>query len=150
MNKRFIYFSHTGNGDYLAEYLSKRGYEITKVNEKSKLPKSFFFSMMVGGFRSGLGLKGKLIDYHPDLSPEEEVIIGSPIWNGRLVPAINAVLAQTDLSNRKLTFLLYCGGGEAPKAVAKLSSRYPDAFILVLKEPKKHPEELSRLEDMIR
>lgn len=145
MKKLFLYYSLTGNGDFLAKKMEEKGYEIRKVTEKAKAPKVFFFRVLFGGFRAGLGLKGKLIDYDPDVSAYEEIVIGSPIWNGRFPPAINAVLSKTDLSNKKLTFLFYSGSGDYPKAAKKALKLYPEATILVLKEPKSHEGEAEKL-----
>lgn len=149
MNKLFIYFSLTGNGDLIADILKEKGYEIEKVVEKHKAPKRFFFRVMEGGFRAGMNLKGRLIDYHPEhASDYEEIVIGSPIWNGRFPPAINSVLAETDLSKVKLTFLFYSGSGDIPKVAKKINKEYPNAQIIVLKEPKTHESELEKIKEL--
>ena len=148
MNKIFIYFSLTGNGDFLAPYLEDKGYEIRKVVEKKKTSKIFFFRVMGGGFRAGLGLKGKLINYDNNVEGFDEIIIGSPVWNGRFPPAINSVLDQTDLTNKKLTFLFYSGSGDTPKVYEKIKKVYPLASIIVLKEPKTHENELEKIKEL--
>ena len=147
MKKIFIYFSLSGNGDFLANYLKDKGYEIRKVTEKKKAPKKFFFRVLEGGFRAGMNLKGKLVDYNNDISEFDEVVIGSPVWNGRFPPAINSVLAETDLSNKKLTFLFYSGSGDNPKVLKKIYKNYKDANVVVLKEPKTHQFELNKIEN---
>ena len=145
MKKLFIYYSLTGNGDFVASYLLDKGYEVRKVIEKAKAPKIFFFRVLVGGFRAGVGAKGKLIDYDNDVSKFDSVVIGSPIWNGRFPPAINSVLAQTDFANKKLTFVFYSGSGEGKKAKQKVEKLFPEALIVFLKEPKKNEKELEKL-----
>ena len=62
MKKIFIYYSLTGSGDLVADTLKSKGYDIRKVVSKHKYPKSFFWLMMVGGFRAGTNKKDKLID----------------------------------------------------------------------------------------
>ena len=146
MNKLFIYYSLTGNGDYIANYLKDKGYEIRKVIEKKKAPKKFFFRVLIGGFRAGLTLKGKLIGYDNDVSAYDEIVIGTPVWNGRFPPAINSVLTNTDLTNKKLTFLFYSGSGEMPKVYKKINEVYPEARIIVLKEPKTHETEIAKID----
>ena len=42
MRKIFIYYSLTGNGDFVASKMLENGYEVRKVIEKKKMPKSFF------------------------------------------------------------------------------------------------------------
>ena len=145
MNKLFIYYSFTGNGDEVANVLSNKGYEIRKVIEKNKMPKSFFFGVLAGGFRAGIKQKAKLIDYNNDVSSFAEIVIGSPIWNGRLTPAINTVISKTNLENKKLTFVFYSGSGEGQKALKTINKLFENANVVFLKEPKKYNEELNKL-----
>ena len=148
MKKLFIYYSFTGNGDEVAKKLEEKGYEIRKVEEDYKMPKSFFMQMMSGGFRAGIGVKGKLKEYNNDVSNYDEVVIGSPIWNGRFPPATNGILAETDLSNKVVKFVLYSGSGEGPKALKKINKLFENATVIFLQEPKKHIEEFEKLKDL--
>ena len=120
------------------------GYDVRKVNAKS-LKKNNFWNIFKGGFLAGIGAKSKLIDYNNDVSNYDEIIIGSPIWNGKFSCPINTVLAKTNLDNKNLKFVLYSGSGEAKKAIKKIIKKYPNAQIIVLKEPKKYNEELEKI-----
>ena len=150
MNKLFIYYSLTGNGEQVASYFEKQNYEIRRAIEKKKMPKSFFWMIMAGGFRAGMNLKGKLIDFNNDVSSYDEIVIGSPIWNGKLPPAINAVLNKCDLSNKRITFVLYSGSGEGKKAVKKIHKLFGEAKIVFLKEPKKYADEFAKLNELFK
>ena len=88
--------------------------------------------------------KSKLVDFDPSVEGYDRVVIGSPIWNGRLSCPINAALAALSLGDLPVSFLLYAGGGAAPKAVKRIEKEYPNARVLVLKEPKKDANELTR------
>ena len=146
MKRLFIYYSLTGNGDVVANYLDNKKIEIRKVETKYKLSKHLLPAMMKGGFHALIGKKAKLINYDNDVSNYDEIIIGSPIWNSRLTPPINTVLKNTDLTNKKVTFILYSGSGFGKKATKKLSKKYPTSKIINIKEPKKYNEELKKLE----
>ena len=148
MKKLFLYSSFTGSGDLVSKEFEKAGFELRKAVEKKKFPKSFFWSIMSGGFRATLGLKGKLVSYDKDVSSFEKIVIGSPIWNGRFPPVMNAVLKETDFSNKDLTFVFYSGSGEGKKAEARVKKEFPTAKILFLKEPKKYPDELKKLKKL--
>ena len=145
MKKLFIYFSYTGNGDIVAEEYKKLGYEIRKVELKKRLPKSFFWLIMTGGFLAGIGAKPKLKEYDKDISSFEEIVIGSPIWNGRFAAPINTLLKELDLKNKKVDFLFYAGSGEGKKAQKKVKKKYPNSSYIFLKEPKKYQEELKKI-----
>ena len=146
MKKLFLYYSYTGNGDIVAEYLKEKGYDIRKFDTVKKLPKSFFWSMMVGGFQAGTKKKAKLLPFDQDISAYDEVVIGSPIWNDRFSPALNGLLATLDFSTKKLSFVFYSGSGEGKKAVQRLEKEYPNVPYVFLKTPKKDPEELKKLD----
>ena len=146
MAKLFIYYSYTGNGDVVANYLKEKGYEIRKVESNYKLPKGLFGMMMKGGFHASINKKAKLINYNPDVSSYIDIYIGTPIWNGRLAPITNSVLAQTDLKDKNVTFIFYSGSGEAKKATQKINKLYPNARIINLKTPKDYKDELKKLD----
>ena len=149
MKTLFIYYSHTGSGDVVADYLSERGVEVRKVLPVKPLPKSFVGAILKGGFLATIGYKSPLRDYDPSLEGYDRVIIGSPVWNARFSTPINAVLAVTDLSGVDLSFVLYAGGGTAPKALDRIAKRYPDAKAVVLKQPKDNADELAKLDSLI-
>ena len=148
MKKLFIYYSHSGNGELVAEKMKEFGYDIRRIKPKKDLSKKFFFAVMKGGFLAGINHKSKLIDYDNDISEYDEIAIGSPIWNGRFTPAINSVLAETDFKDKKLTFLFYSGSGDQPKAAKKVKKLFPEANIIVLKEPKSHEAELEKIKEL--
>ena len=106
MKRLFIYYSLTGSGNTVADFLKDKDIEIRKVETKYKLSKHLLPAMMKGGFHAMIGKKAKLINYDSDVSSYDEIIIGSPIWNSRLTPPINSVLKNTDLTNKKLIFIL--------------------------------------------
>ncbi len=146
MKSIFIYYSNTGNGDAVAEYLKERSTELRAVKPKKELPKPFFFKMLTGGFRAGIGAKDELVNFDANVKEYDSVMIGSPIWNGRLSTPINTVLSEVPLNGKKVVFVLYSASGEAKNAVELLSDNYPDAKIIIVKEPKKYAEELKKLD----
>ena len=149
MKRLFIYFSDTGNGDLVASYLEDKGVDIRKVIPKKKLPKSFFFKILTGGFLAGLKKKSKLVDFDSNIEGYDEVIIGSPIWNARFSSPINKVLSLLGKDER-LSFLLYSGSGEAKKALKRIEKEYGKRKVIILKEPKKYQEALEKLESFLK
>ena len=145
MKKLFLYYSYTGNGDIVANSFREKGYDTRKIETVKSLPKSFFWGMMSGGFQAGMKMKAKLKEFDQDLSIYDEIIIGSPIWNGRFPPAINTVLATLPLKDKKMLVVFYSGSGEGAKAVKRLKKEFPEATYVFLKEPKKYPDELLKL-----
>lgn len=145
MSKLFIYYSLSGNGDLVSEEYKKNGYEIRKVTTAKPMPKSMFGCILKGGFEAGIGKKAVLNIYDKDISEFNEITVCFPIWNGRPATAANTIMNDLDLSGKKLTFVLCSGGGEAPKTEKLLKEKY-DCKIIHLKEVKKNPSELKKLE----
>ena len=148
MSKLLIYYSYTGNGDIVANYFKNKNIDIRRVESKYKLSKVLFFAMMKGGFSAFINRKPKLINYDNDISNYDEIYVGSPIWNGRLAPVTNSILKNTNLENKKITFILYSGSGTGKNAINKIHKLYPNSRIIILKEPKKYKEELTKLEEL--
>ena len=146
MKKLFIYYSHTGNGELVKDYFLNKNYEIRRVLPKKELPKSFFLKIMVGGFLAGIRHKAKLIDFDSNIEGYDEIVIETPIWNGRISCPIQMVLSKVKLEGKKLTFILCSGSGKALKAVNYLKKRY-NARIIELQEPKKYIEKLKVLDN---
>ena len=144
MKKLFIYYSFTGNGDKVAEILSKTC-DIRKIKVKKELPKNFFLSMMVGGFKSMTNYKEKLIDFDNNIDNYSDIIIGTPIWNDRICSPVSTALKLLDLSNKSITFILYSGGGHANTAIEFIKNNYKDAKIIELAQPLKKESELDKL-----
>ena len=144
MKKIFIYYSNTGNGDTVAEYLKDKA-DIRKVIPKKDLPKSFFFKIMTGGFYTIIDYKSKLVNFDSNIDEYDEVIIGSPIWNARLSSPINTVLDKLDLSNKKVTFIFCSGSGTSPEATKKVQSLFKNVKVIDLQEPSKNLKELDKI-----
>ena len=136
MRRIFIYYSLSGNGDLIADYLKSKKIDIRKIKTSEELPKNFILRILTGGFLAGINHKGKLIDFNNNIEKYDEIIIGSPIWNGRLSCPINTVLDKLDLKNKNFMFILYSGSGKAPKTEKLLKKRYKETKIINLKEPK--------------
>ena len=142
MKKIFIYYSLTGNGDMVSDYLKNKGVEIRKVDTLEKLPKNFILRIMTGGYKAMIGYKDKLDNFDNDISKYDEVIIGSPIWNSRLSSPINTVLDNTNLKDKNVTFILYSGSGEAKGATKRIKNEYPNAKIIDIKNPLNNKEDM--------
>ena len=144
MKKLFIYYSLSGNGDVVANYLHEKGIDIRKVIPEKPLPNNMLLRIMTGGFLAGIRHRDKLVSFDENISMYDEIIIGSPIWNGRLSCPINSVLYKLMPINKKITFILYSGSGEAQKTSEKLKTVF-NATVINIKEPKQNSELLENL-----
>ena len=51
MSKYFVYFSASGNGDFIANFLKEKGYEIVKVETLKTFGKVNFFRILLSNLR---------------------------------------------------------------------------------------------------
>lgn len=119
--KYFIYFSWSGNGDYIASFLKERGYEPVKVETLKPLGKVNFFRILKYGFKAMGNKKTPIKEINLELKEDDQVIIGSPIWNDRLSTPINSVLGQFNFNKENTKFILYPAGEETNKSFIQIS-----------------------------
>lgn len=145
MKKIFIYYSLSGNGDKVANYLQNKGYDILKILTKEMLPKNKFLRIIIGGFKAMINYQDKIEPFNNNLEDYSEIIIGSPIWNSRLSSPITTVLKKLDLKDKNIKFILYSGSGKSNKASSMLKRFYPNSEIINLKEPKDNIVEFNKI-----
>ena len=138
MKKLFLYYSYTGNGDYIASVLKEKDIDIKKIKVKKELPKNKFLQMLIGGYRAMKCYEDELIDFDINLDKYDEIIIGSPIWNDRLSTPVTTALKKIDLDNKKVTFILYSGSGENKLANSYIIQNYNGSLIYNVKQPLKY------------
>ncbi len=144
MKKLFIYYSDTGNCDLIAETLKNEEMDVIKVKPLKRLPKKNFFKILKMGMLAGLNHKMKIEKIDFNIDDYNEVIICSPVWNGRLSCPINYLLKEYDFNGKIKKFILSSGSGEAKKTQEFINEKY-NVNIVFLKEPKTHKEELDKL-----
>ena len=144
MKKIFIYYSMYGNGDLISDIYKEKGYDIRKVISKVNYPKKMFPLMVIGGFKALFKIKDKLVDFDNNIDNYDEIVIGTPIWFDRVSAPINSVLKVLNLTNKKVSFILWSASGNATKAVERISKEY-NTNITILKEPKKNKDELKKI-----
>ena len=145
MKRLFIYYSLSGSGDAVAEKMKLLGADVRKVAPKKEISGPFLIKMLRGGFNAARKAAPELKDFDPSVEGYDEVIIGSPIWNSRIAPPVNTVLKKLSGSEVKKSFILWSGGGTAPKAVERIGAEYPGADIIILNNPSAYPAELEKI-----
>ena len=145
MKKLFIYYSNTGNGDYLANLLAEQQFELHKVETIKPMKKMNFFRIFYYGMIAGTGKKLAIKDMELIFNlVDDEVVIGSPIWNDRLSNPVLTLLDKYDFNKETTTFVLYSGGGKAEHAKAQLQKLGFKKAPIILKQPLSNKEDASR------
>ena len=146
MNKLFIYYSNSGNGDYVASVLSSKGFDTIKIEPVKDLPNNYFLKLLVGGFGALIHDKAKLkndmLSLANVLRSYNEIYVGTPIWNNRVSTPINSVLDL--LKNKKFNLICYSSSGKAKGVIRQLKG-YNIENIISLNEPLKNKEDIIKI-----
>lgn len=143
--KYFVYYSLSGNGDLLAEVLKEYGYTPIKVEAVKPLKKPNFFTIIKYGGDAMAAKKRKIKDLALEIKEDDEVVIGSPIWNDRLSTPINTVLANYNLNKETTGFILYPAGSTTNKSRLQLQKLGFKKEPIVIQNPKKYTEKAKDL-----
>ena len=147
--KYFVYFTWSGNGDFIASFLKEKGYEPIKIETLKPLGKVNFFRILKYGFKAMKAKKTPIKDIYLDLKEDDQVIIGSPIWNDRLSTPINTVLGQFEFNKDNTKFILYPAGETTKKSFEQIANlgfkETPIVYVHPLKSQEKAEELLKDL-----
>ena len=141
MKKYFIYYSNSGNGDIIAEFLRDRDFEIVKVQTVKKQKRMGFFRIFKYGFKAMKESRVPIQGLNLKFNEDDYVVIGSPIWNDRISCPIWSTLDQLDLNKENTKFIFYSGGGQANHAKEQIEKLGFKKEPLILKQPTKYIEE---------
>ena len=141
MKRIIIYYSLSGNTEEAVKLISELlGIETLKIDTVKEMPKSFAAQLLIGGGQVAFNKIPKLKPIDKDLSIYDEIFIGTPIWNSKGVPAINALLKDETVSKKVTGLIITSGGGEIDKCVKALKDRIPNVKYQVSLLDRKHQD----------
>ena len=145
MNKYFVYFSATGNGDFLASELEKKGYRPVKIELEKPIKKVGFFAILKYGGRAMIQKREKIQEISLELQDDDIVIVGSPIWNDRLSTPVLTALDKLALNKETTKFILYPAGEGTKKSFKQLEKMGFKEAPIVIQYPLKYQEKALEL-----
>lgn len=147
MKTAVVYYSMSGNTDYVSNYISKKmNVDLIKIVPKKEYPKSGFKKFFWGGKSAVMGETPELEEYEFDSDKYDKIIFGTPVWASSFVPPIRTFIKENKekLANKRISvFVCYSGGG-ADKAISKLKkyinvNNFEAELILI--DPKDKPSD---------
>ena len=100
--------------------------DILKLETKKDMPKSFAAQIFVGGGQVAFNHIPKLKPIDTDMDEYDEIILGSPIWNSKGVPAINAFLKDEKAAAKVTSLFFLSAGGDTQKGLAAITQKLPN------------------------
>ena len=107
-----VFYSRTGNTGKLGNNIAKElGCDIEEILDKKT--RKGVFGYIIGGkdaFQNNI----TEISYMKDVSKYDLIIIGTPVWAGKITPAVRAYIGEnkSKLRKKKLAFFCTFGGNE--------------------------------------
>lgn len=101
MNKLIVYFSYTNNTRFIANRIKEKlNCDILEI--KTVIPYSDDYQSVVDDEQNSEASNylPEIQEINADLSKYDEIILGTPVWWYRPVPAIRTFLSQSDLSGK--------------------------------------------------
>lgn len=127
MKTIIVYYSLDGSTRKVAETIASEinadTLELKPVREINR--KTMFLKMMDGGRQATFNVCPKLQEYSFKLSDYDRVIIGTPIWAGKIAPAIRTFLRDNELNYKVSAVFTLSGSGNNEKCLKALKKLCP-------------------------
>jgi flavodoxin len=121
MKTSIIYNSYSGNTRGVAEKVHAAcGGELIEVVSKEYSSKITAYTL--GCYRAMKGMSDPIEPKTIDVTADDIIVIGTPVWAGKATPAINAAVAALDgCKGKKAVVFATCGkdGGESLPIIKK-------------------------------
>lgn len=124
MKRAIIYYSLSDNTKEAAEYLAnKLNIDVFRIELVKPMPKDFKKQILVGGMQSSFGMTPKISGVPENIGDYEDIIIGTPIWAGKVASPINTLLKKYNVADKVTSVFTFSGGGDNDKCILDLAGR---------------------------
>lgn len=105
MKTAVVFFSYDGSTRVAAKLISEKFgadlFELEEARKRGKSPLSF----MTAGFSASIAKKSRLKNtFAPQMKEYVRIYIGTPIWAGKAVPAVNSFVHSLDAKGKEIVF----------------------------------------------
>lgn len=127
MKRAIVYYSLTDNTKEAAEIIAKDlGVDLYRIDTVKPMPKDKDKQMMYGGMQAVFGMCPDIKGIPDDIQYFDNIIIGTPIWAGKIAPAINTLLKSYEIREKVTAVFTFSGGGDNDKCIARLQKKLPN------------------------
>lgn len=127
MKRLVVYYSLSGNTEEAAKKIAEQLVaDLLKLETQKNMPKSFVGRLFVGGGQVVRNYIPELKPIEKDVGAYDEIILGSPIWNSKGVPAVNAFLQDKTAAAKVTALFFLSAGGDTRKGLAAITEKLPN------------------------
>lgn len=124
MKKAIVYYSLTGQTEKNAKYFAEAlGADLIRVDTVKPMPEGKNQQIMYGGMLATFGIKPAITVSPKNLGAYDELILGTPVWAGKMAPAIATLLKDKTVCSKVVAAFLLSGSGNGKKCEAALKQR---------------------------
>jgi flavodoxin len=119
MRTLVAYYSRSGNTKFVAEKIAEcLNAETCEVVDKKNRKGKWVY--LTGGYAA---LREKLteIEVAKNIDDYDFIIAGSPVWGGKITPAIRTFLVKNDFSGKQVAYFVTVGGDKPKKALRNMN-----------------------------
>ncbi|MBR3132931.1 MAG: flavodoxin family protein [Clostridia bacterium] len=123
MKKAIVYYSMSGNTDYVANRISEKlDADLIRISPKKEYPNKGVMKFFWGGKSAIMGETPELEDYEFDSDKYDTIIFGSPVWASSFTPPIRTFIKDNmeKLKDKKIAVFICSMGGGSAKTIEKL------------------------------
>ena len=137
MKNLVCYYSLEGNTKAVAERIAAEiGADLLRLEPKEDVPREGGRKFLVGGGMATFGKGCELKPYNFDKKTYDRIILGTPVWAGKTVPAMNQFLTENDISDKVWAVFTLSGSGNDKKCIKQLRKTLPGiAAVATLYDP---------------
>lgn len=120
MSVLVVYYSFEGNTKYAAERIAEKlGADILQLKAENEPPRNIL-KFLVGGKSVLFGEKALLNRFSEDPAAYDAIVIGSPVWAGKVTPAIREFVLTHPFEGKKVGIFASSASGEAESMLSHL------------------------------
>ncbi len=130
MNVLIAYFSQTGNTRKIARTIAAaENADLEEITEaKGRYTGVGWY--LTSGLSALLKRKSDILKPKQDPQDYDLIFIGTPVWAGRIPPAIRSYMGEKDFKGKKVALFCTMGGGNPSKTFKQMSKLLDGSDIL--------------------
>jgi flavodoxin len=129
MRSLVIFYSRTGNSKFVAEKVaSELGADIEEVVDLKN--RRGWLGFIKAGYDATRGKETIIEKTQRSPMAYDLIVVGSPVWNSRLAPAIRTYLKENNLAQKKIALFCTNEGRGSEKTLAMMKSLIPNGDIV--------------------
>jgi len=143
MKSLVVYYSKSGNTRFVAEHISQEiAADIEEIIDKKK--RKGLFGFILSGYDATRGRLTKITEMERSPKDYDLIVVGTPMWNKRIVPAVRTYLKENSFSGKNVALFCTNLGSQSNQVFSTLKELIPGCVFvgeLTISNVKKQIEE---------